>query len=126
MTTPAAPELERDHRRRDRLVRSAGVVGLATMSSRVLGLVRDLALAHVFGASHEMDAYTVAFRFPNLLRDLFAEGAMSSAFVPTFTRVLTVEGRAAAWRLGNLVDHRPAAGDRARSPCSACCSPGRW
>jgi putative peptidoglycan lipid II flippase len=73
------------------------------MSSRVLGLVRDLALAHVFGAGHEMDAYTVAFRFPNLLRDLFAEGAMSAAFVPTFTRVLTIEGRAAAWRLGNLV-----------------------
>jgi len=78
------------------------VVSLATMSSRVLGLVRDLALAHVFGATHAMDAYTVAFRIPNLLRDLFAEGAMSSAFVPSFTRVLTLEGRAAAWRLGNL------------------------
>ncbi|HEX7485001.1 MAG TPA: murein biosynthesis integral membrane protein MurJ [Vicinamibacterales bacterium] len=85
------------------LARSAGVVGLATMFSRVLGLVRDLALAHVFGASHETDAYTVAFRIPNLLRDLFAEGAMSSAFVPTFTRVLTLDGKAAAWRLGNLV-----------------------
>jgi putative peptidoglycan lipid II flippase len=85
------------------LARSAGVVSLATMTSRVLGLVRDLALAHVFGASHAMDAYTVAFRIPNLLRDLFAEGAMSSAFVPTFTRVLTLEGRQAAWRLGNLV-----------------------
>ena len=84
-------------------MRSAGVVGLATMSSRVLGLIRDLLLAYLFGASNEMDAYTVAFRIPNLLRDLFAEGAMSSAFVPTFTRVLTVDGRAAAWRLGNLV-----------------------
>jgi putative peptidoglycan lipid II flippase len=73
------------------------------MSSRALGLVRDLVLAHLFGASHEMDAYTVAFRFPNLFRDLFAEGAMSAAFVPTFTRVLTTEGKAAAWRLGNLV-----------------------
>jgi len=79
------------------------VVSIATMTSRVLGLVRDLTLAHIFGASHAMDAYTVAFRIPNLLRDLFAEGAMSSAFVPTFTRVLTLEGRAAAWRLGNLV-----------------------
>jgi putative peptidoglycan lipid II flippase len=84
-------------------MRSAGVVGLATMSSRVLGLIRDLVLAYLFGASNEMDAYTVAFRIPNLLRDLFAEGAMSSAFVPTFTRILTVDGRAAAWRLGNLV-----------------------
>jgi len=86
-----------------RLARSAGLIGLATMSSRVLGLARDLALAHVFGASHATDAYTVAFRIPNLLRDLFAEGAMSSAFVPTFTRLLTLEGKAAAWRLGNLV-----------------------
>ncbi len=86
-----------------RLARSAGVISLATASSRLLGLARDLALAHVFGAGHAMDAYTVAFRIPNLLRDLFAEGAMSSAFVPTFTRVLTLEGRQAAWRLGNLV-----------------------
>lgn len=85
------------------LARSAGIVGAATASSRVLGLVRDLALAHVFGAGHDMDAYTVAFRIPNLLRDLFAEGAMSAAFVPTFTRVLTLQGRQAAWRLGNLV-----------------------
>lgn len=103
MTTRAAAESGHAHGGAARLVRSAGVVGLATMSSRVLGLIRDLVLAHVFGASHDMDAYTVAFRFPNLLRDLFAEGAMSAAFVPAFTRVLTVEGRAAAWRLGNLV-----------------------
>lgn len=86
-----------------RLARSAGLIGLATMSSRILGLARDIAMAHVFAASHDMDAYTVAFRIPNLLRDLFAEGAMSSAFVPTFTRLLTLDGKAAAWRLGNLV-----------------------
>jgi putative peptidoglycan lipid II flippase len=86
-----------------RLARSAGVIGLATMSSRLLGLVRDQVLAYVFAASHDMDAYLVAFRIPNLLRDLFAEGAMSAAFVPTFTRLLTLEGKPAAWRLGNLV-----------------------
>lgn len=103
MTARAVPDREHAHRARAGLIRSAGVVGLATMSSRVLGLVRDLVLAHVFGASHQLDAYTVAFRFPNLFRDLFAEGAMSAAFVPTFMRVLTAEGRAAAWRLGNLV-----------------------
>ncbi len=50
-----------------------------------------------------MDAYNVAFRVPNLLRDLFAEGAMSAAFVPTFTSILTVSGKASAWRLGNNV-----------------------
>jgi putative peptidoglycan lipid II flippase len=103
---PAAPAPETrvaGGRRGLRLARSAGVIGLATMTSRLLGLARDLSLAHVFGAGHAMDAYTVAFRIPNLLRDLFAEGAMSSAFVPTFTRVLTLQGRQAAWRLGNLV-----------------------
>ena len=73
------------------------------MTSRVLGLVRDAVLSHYFGASDVMDAYRVGFRFPNLFRDLFAEGAMSAAFVPTFTRHLTESGRESAWRLGNLV-----------------------
>ncbi len=73
------------------------------MTSRVLGLVRDQVLAFLFGAGDQMDAYNIAFRIPNLVRDLFAEGAMSAAFVPTFTRTLTTEGRERAWRLGNLV-----------------------
>ena len=73
------------------------------MTSRILGLVRDQVLASMFGAGNAMDAFNVAFRIPNLVRDLFAEGAMSAAFVPTFTRRLTVDGRAAAWRLGNHV-----------------------
>lgn len=70
------------------------------MASRILGLVREQVLAHAFGASHQMDAFNVAFRLPNLVRDLFAEGAMTAAFVPTFSRVLTREGREAAWTLG--------------------------
>jgi putative peptidoglycan lipid II flippase len=86
-----------------RLARSAGVIGIATMTSRVLGLVRDQVMAYLFGAGNAVDAYNVAFRIPNLVRDLFAEGAMSAAFVPTFTRYLTREGRPAAWRLGNHV-----------------------
>ena len=84
----------------DGLTRAAGVVGLATMTSRVLGLVRDQALAYRFGAGDRMDAFLVALRIPNLLRELFAEGAMNAAFVPVFTRRLTREGREAAWRLG--------------------------
>ena len=55
------------------------------MTSRILGVVREQVLASFFGAGDAMDAYNVAFRIPNLLRDLFAEGAMSAAFVPTFT-----------------------------------------
>ena len=85
------------------LARSAGVVGAATMTSRVLGLVREQVLAYWFGASDSMDAFLVAFRVPNLVRDLFAEGAMSAALVPTFSRTLATDGRARAWRLGNSV-----------------------
>ena len=73
------------------------------MASRLLGLVRDQVLAYYFGAGDAMDAFRVAFRVPNLVRDLFAEGAMSAAFVPTFTRVLTQEGRERAWRLASSV-----------------------
>jgi putative peptidoglycan lipid II flippase len=83
-----------------RVARSAGMVGAATMLSRVLGLVREQVMAGFFGAGLATDAFNVAFRIPNLLRDLFAEGAMSSAFVPTFTRALETESREAAWSLG--------------------------
>jgi putative peptidoglycan lipid II flippase len=86
-----------------RLARSAGLIGLATMTSRILGVARETVLAALFGAGNEMDAFNVAFRIPNLLRDLFAEGAISAALVPTFTRTLAQRGRDAAWRLGNLV-----------------------
>ncbi|MGE0041288.1 MAG: murein biosynthesis integral membrane protein MurJ [Vicinamibacterales bacterium] len=86
-----------------RLARSAGVFGLATMASRVLGLVRDQVLAYYFGAGDANDAFRVAFRVPNLVRDLFAEGAMSAAFIPTFTRCLTQEGKPRAWALANSV-----------------------
>ncbi|OFW48553.1 MAG: murein biosynthesis integral membrane protein MurJ [Acidobacteria bacterium RIFCSPLOWO2_12_FULL_68_19] len=73
------------------------------MTSRILGVVREQVLAALFGAGNAMDAYNVAYRIPNLVRDLFAEGAMSSAFVPTFTRHLTTAGKESAWRLANYV-----------------------
>ena len=65
------------------MARSAGRFGAATMLSRVLGLVREQMFAALLGAGHYADAFVVAFRIPNLLRDLFAEGALSAAFVPT-------------------------------------------
>lgn len=86
-----------------RLARSAGVFGLATITSRILGLVRDQVLAYYFGAGNAADAFRIAFRVPNLVRDLFAEGAMSAAFVPTFTRQLTLHGRDRAWHLASSV-----------------------
>jgi putative peptidoglycan lipid II flippase len=85
------------------LARSAGLFGLATMASRLLGLIRDQVLAYYFGADDAMDAFRVAFRVPNLARDLFAEGAMSAAFVPTFTRELTTGGKPRAWQLAHSV-----------------------
>src|SRR5205809_3095668 len=87
----------------EHLARSAGVTGVATLTSRILGLVRDQVLAALFGAGNEMDAFIVAYRIPNLVRDLFAEGAISAGFVPTFTADLTRHGRADAWRLANNV-----------------------
>jgi putative peptidoglycan lipid II flippase len=70
------------------------------MLSRVLGLVREQVMATFFGAGFATDAFNVAFRIPNLLRDLFAEGAMSAAFVPTFTEYHEKRGADAAWQLG--------------------------
>jgi putative peptidoglycan lipid II flippase len=83
--------------------KAAGVVGLAVLCSRVLGLAREQIFAALFGGGRVMDAFTIAFRIPNLLRDLFAEGALSTAFVTVFTRTAALEDDASAWRLANKV-----------------------
>jgi len=83
--------------------KAAGVIGLAVMCSRVLGLAREQIFAGLFGGGAAMDAFTVAFRIPNLLRDLFAEGALSTAFVTVFTKTIARSGDQAAWRLANKV-----------------------
>lgn len=85
------------------VVKSASAMGAATFLSRILGLVREQVFAIFFGAGNLTDAFQIAFRIPNLLRDLFAEGALSSAFVPTFTRVRKERGDRAAWRVAGLV-----------------------
>lgn len=87
------------------LARSASIVSLATMGSRVLGLVREQVFAAFFGAGIANDAFNIAFRIPNMLRDLFAEGALSAAFVSTFSRTLNQKGEREAWRLANLVSN---------------------
>jgi putative peptidoglycan lipid II flippase len=89
--------------RRRNVAAEAGRVSIATMASRVLGLAREQVMAGIFGAGLATDAFNVAFRVPNLLRDLFAEGALSAAFVPTFTETDHRKGRAEAWRLGAQV-----------------------
>ena len=83
--------------------RAAGIIGLAVMCSRVLGLAREQICAALFGGGGAMDAFTAAFRIPNLLRDLFAEGALSTAFVTTFSKTIARDGNDPAWRLANKV-----------------------
>jgi putative peptidoglycan lipid II flippase len=97
---PASPSADSKH---ESLVRSAGVVSAAVFLSRITGLVREIAMARLFGAGAVYDAFLLGFRIPNLTRDLFAEGALSSAFVPTITKYLSTKGKREAAELSNLV-----------------------
>lgn len=82
-----------------RIVRAAGTVGAATLSSRLLGYVRDMAIAWYFGAGAGTDAFIAAFRIPNLVRRLFGEGTLSATFIPVFTEVLYRRGRPEAFAM---------------------------
>ncbi|MDZ7699996.1 MAG: murein biosynthesis integral membrane protein MurJ [Deltaproteobacteria bacterium] len=83
--------------------RAAGVVGFFTLLSRILGLVRDMVLATLFGSGMAADAFFVAFRIPNLLRRLFAEGSLTISFIPIFTEYLTQKGKEDAFELARVV-----------------------
>ena len=98
---PVAAGAPRDAGRE--IARGARRLSALTMLSRVLGLVREQIFAVTLGASGVSDAFLAAFRIPNLLRDLFAEGALSTAFVPTYVKTLKQDGRPAAFLLGNRV-----------------------
>ncbi len=76
-------------------------VSAAVMASRVLGMARDMMFGALYGGSWMMDCFVVAFRIPNLLRDMFAEGALSQAFVTTFSKKLKSDGDESAWALAN-------------------------
>ena len=95
IAVPAASQSENHS-----VVRAAGVIGIATFSSRILGFIRDMVLARLFGATPAADAFFVSMRFPNLFRSLFAEGAFNAAFVPQYARRLEGEGRESARRYG--------------------------
>lgn len=86
-----------------KIARSASMVSIAVMCSRVLGLVREQAFAMLFGAGHAYDSFVVAFRIPNLLRDLFGEGALSAAFVTVFSDYDANRGERETWRLASNV-----------------------
>ena len=86
-----------------KLARAAGAASIAVFASRITGLLREIVLTRKFGASMEYEAFLLGFRIPNLTRDLFAEGALSSAFVPIFVEYLTTKNKEEAARLANLV-----------------------
>ncbi|MGE5174577.1 MAG: murein biosynthesis integral membrane protein MurJ [Betaproteobacteria bacterium] len=86
-----------------RVAKAAGVVGLATLGSRLMGYIRDMVMSWAFGTGLAADAFYVAYRIPNLLRELLAEGSMSAAFIPVFTETLTKESKESARHLANTV-----------------------
>ena len=83
------------------LLRFAGTVGFWTLASRILGFVRDIMIARFLGTTGVVEAFVIAFRFPNFFRRLVAEGAFTAAFVPMFSKKLEVEGRAKALRFAD-------------------------
>ena len=83
------------------ITKSVRSFAIGTLISRVLGLVREAVFAHLYGTSNATDAFNVAFRIPNLLRDLFAETALSAGFVPVFTGLKEKEGDRRAMVLAN-------------------------
>lgn len=85
------------------LAKAAGLIGAATFSSRVLGFIRDMVLARLFGATAAADAFFIAYRVPNLLRELFAEGSMSAAFIPVFTEYHMRRAKHEAWELASAM-----------------------
>jgi putative peptidoglycan lipid II flippase len=86
-----------------RLARSTAIFALATGLSRILGLVREVVAAYYFGAAGRVNAFTVAFQVPNLIRSLVADAALSSAFVPVFSELLEKGDRKRAWRVASTL-----------------------
>jgi putative peptidoglycan lipid II flippase len=84
------------------IARAAGILGSATMLSRIMGMVRDMVVSRLFGAGLATDAFFAAYQIPNMLRRFFAEGALTSAFVPTFSATLSQEGEEKARELANI------------------------
>jgi putative peptidoglycan lipid II flippase len=86
-----------------KITRAAGVVGFFTLLSRVMGLLRDIVVGYLFGAQGVADAFFVAFRIPNLLRRLTAEGAVTAGFIPVFTDYITNYGKDEAVRVARII-----------------------
>src|SRR5258705_2570537 len=85
------------------LLKSASLISALTIISRVLGYIRDSRIAFLLGAGTANDAYTIAYRIPNLLRRLVGEGAVSAAFIPLFSRYLVEDRKKEAWEFANAM-----------------------
>ena len=96
-------ETKSSEKQNPNVTRAAGIVSIAVMGSRVLGLAREVAIRYYFLSGVGADAYYLAFRIPNFLRDLFGEGILSKAFITTFLATEGEEGEEAAWNLANRI-----------------------
>src|SRR4030042_6580319 len=85
------------------IIKSASVLGLATLCSRLLGFIRDVVIARLFGVYVYAQAFVIAFRIPNLFRDLLGEGAANAAFVPVFSEYTIKHTKEEFWELANVV-----------------------
>ena len=102
-TTSLIDQDQKKGHSRKGLLKSAGVISGATMLSRILGYIRDMILAHIFGAEMVADAFFVAFKIPNLLRRLLGEGSLSASFIPVFTEYLAKKEEKEAWELASNI-----------------------
>src|SRR5881398_2492400 len=85
------------------LLKSASLISAFTILSRIFGYIRDSRVAYLLGAGTLADAYTTAYRIPNLLRRLVGEGAVSAAFIPVFTRYVAQQKEDDAWEFANTI-----------------------
>src|SRR3989338_2528068 len=85
------------------IARSASVIGAFTLFSRILGFIRDVVIARMFGTGMYSQGFVVAFRIPNLLRDMVAEGAVNAAFVPVFSEYSARKSKEEFWHLANCL-----------------------
>ncbi len=97
---PASKESEYHHRH---IAKSSTLIGIATFLSRLLGFIRDIVIARLFGVYVYAQAFVVAFKIPNLLRDFLAEGAANAAFVPVFSEYLSKRSKEEFWELANVI-----------------------
>lgn len=92
-----------EHHSNHKIARSAGVIGMATLVSRVLGFIRDIVIAQLFGVYLYAQAFVIAFKLPNLFRDLVGEGAINAAVIPVFSEYLAKDKKAEFWELCNVL-----------------------